>query len=47
MRLRVGLLTVRGATGRPEEIAAVVEWLAGDGASYITGQVISADGGIT
>jgi 3-oxoacyl-[acyl-carrier protein] reductase len=36
-----------GRTGRPEEIAAVVEWLAGDGASYITGQVISADGGIT
>jgi len=36
-----------GRTGRPEEIAAVVMWLSGDGAGYITGQVISADGGIT
>ena len=36
-----------GRAGRPEEIASVVRWLAGDGASYITGQVISVDGGIT
>ncbi len=36
-----------GRPGRPEEIAAVARWLASDGASYVTGQVISADGGIT
>ena len=33
--------------GRPEEIAAVVGWLTSDRARYITGQVVSADGGIT
>lgn len=31
----------------PEEIAAVILWLAGDGASYITGTEITVDGGLT
>lgn len=31
--------------GTPEDIAAVVEFLAGDEASFITGQVIHVDGG--
>ena len=35
-----------GRVGRPEEIASVVRFLAGDGASYITGAVIPADGGL-
>jgi NAD(P)-dependent dehydrogenase (short-subunit alcohol dehydrogenase family) len=36
-----------GRAGRPEEIAAVIAWLCTDGASYITGQVIAVDGGLT
>lgn len=35
-----------GRMGRSEEIAHAVVFLAGDGASYITGQVIHVDGGM-
>jgi glucose 1-dehydrogenase len=35
-----------GRMARPEEIAAVVSFLAGDGASYLTATTIFADGGI-
>lgn len=35
-----------GRMAQPEEIAAVVAYLAGDGASYITATTVFADGGI-
>lgn len=36
-----------GRFGNPEEIAGVVSFLAGKDSSYITAQVITADGGLT
>jgi len=33
--------------GQPDDIAQAVLFLAGDGASYITGQVLKVDGGLT
>jgi 3-oxoacyl-[acyl-carrier protein] reductase len=37
--------TPLGRVGRPEEIAAVVRFLCGEGAGYITGAVLPVDGG--
>lgn len=35
-----------GRLGKPEDIAAIVRFLAGPGAAYITGQVLVVDGGM-
>jgi NAD(P)-dependent dehydrogenase (short-subunit alcohol dehydrogenase family) len=36
-----------GRAGRPEEIASAVLWLSSYGASYVVGQAITVDGGMT
>jgi NAD(P)-dependent dehydrogenase (short-subunit alcohol dehydrogenase family) len=35
-----------GRLGRPEEIAAAVVWLCSDSASFVTGHLLSVDGGL-
>jgi NAD(P)-dependent dehydrogenase (short-subunit alcohol dehydrogenase family) len=44
-RAKVLSRTPMGRFGRPEEVAAVVAWLASDEASYVTGTTVFADGG--
>jgi NAD(P)-dependent dehydrogenase (short-subunit alcohol dehydrogenase family) len=36
-----------GRMGRPEEIAAAAEYLAGDDAAFVTGSALIIDGGLS
>lgn len=36
-----------GRVGEPEEVARAIRFLATDESSYITGQILAIDGGIT
>lgn len=38
---------VMGRKGDPEELAATLVWLVSDAGSYVTGQTIAVDGGVT
>jgi glucose 1-dehydrogenase len=46
LRKKLDVAIPLGRMAKPEEIAAVVAFLAGDGASYLTATTIFADGGI-
>jgi 2-hydroxycyclohexanecarboxyl-CoA dehydrogenase len=48
-RLKQGMVTATalGRSGEPEEVAAAIVFLAGDEASYVTGQTLNVSGGLS
>lgn len=46
-RDRIGTIHPIGRTGAPEEVAALICWLASDESAFVTGQVWTIDGGRT
>jgi NAD(P)-dependent dehydrogenase (short-subunit alcohol dehydrogenase family) len=46
LRLAAGRAPV-GRIGEPEEVAGAIALLLGDGASFVTGSMLTVDGGMT
>jgi len=47
MRSQVEQLHAMNRLGRPEEVADAIVWLCSDGASFVTGEAVTMDGGYT